>query len=197
MGNKYRLFWIIGLVLLFTASCSSSTLAQERNVNRVIAQQQSLVDERKYQAAVEAYLLALERYPNNERLLYNVGYLYLALSEYEQAQAIFAHLIRLKADDTQALLASASAFDLAGNAAGAQQQWAKIVELEPEQIELAYRLIESLQESGQLDAAIEVARGLYDQGHYNARLFTLLSDLAELREAGSGAAWAALAELYP
>lgn len=198
MESKGRLIiLLVGFALLLTAGCSSSKIAQERYVNQVIANQQAVVDQHDYQQAVEPYRQALKRYPNDERLLYNLGYLYLAQSAYEQAQEVFIHLTTLNPQHTQALLALASAFDLAGERESAQQEWARALVLEPNQVELAYRLIESLKESNQVEAATEVACGLYHQGHYNARLFTLLADLAELNETGSGAAWAALAELYP
>jgi tetratricopeptide (TPR) repeat protein len=108
-----------------------SALSLEPNVNFYIAKGTSLSDMGKLSAALQSYNQAYALAPDDQVLLYNFGYTYFQMKEYEKSEEYLMQAVRKGSKDEYVYLYLAKIFDLRGDQDRACQFFRHAVRLQP------------------------------------------------------------------
>lgn len=187
---------ILFLVLIVFVSCSTTSF-KEKEVEQYLVSAIEHTNQKEYQKALDIYNTALEKFPLNEKLLYNKG-----LTEFLNGDNLRALETLIKLDslvghsNTNYLKAIAEIALLEKQKALAIGSYYKIVSNNLEDYSYRRTLIELLEEEKMYDEAYLVAKEAFDLQLFSKELLLKLSELEVRTKKGDGLSYLLLVDNY-
>jgi tetratricopeptide (TPR) repeat protein len=151
-----------------TPAPGSSVAANSVSASNYYQQGVELTKARKYDAAVESYVQALNRDPKMAEAHHELGYAYIQLRQWDKAVASLKEAVALKPD-------SAESYRLLGDALVMLDQWQeaiavynRAVSLQPDSISAFFGLAKSYRHTDQWDKAVEAYQKIIELRPKNA-----------------------------
>lgn len=178
------------------SGCSSLALRNER-VDRILVEAQAFVEKGEYRPALAIYESALAEYPQQTRLLYNLGLTYALSGDFTSSLDTLDTLNDLTANGNVKYLKA-----FGGVAAAAMEMeiaidaWLQVLELDPVDMDTRMRLISAYMDAGDFERAYRSALQAYGLKQYSKVLFEKLSELEVSSGTGDGVSWQLIADTY-
>lgn len=190
---------LLGVMVVFfciqISACNTSGSLSVRRIDGLLAEGQLLTDAQDHQGAAAYYREALLRYPNEEKLQYNLA-LALALDN-----DVVSALEMLRALDERSgghnvryLKAIGGIAASSSDVATAIQAWERVLDLDPLDNGTRDLLLDILASQQRFAEAYAMALGAFDLGQYSVPLFRRLAELQVDASLGDGTTWRLLAE---
>ena len=178
------------------SGCSSLALRNGR-VDRILIEAQAFAGKGEYRSALAIYESALAEYPQQTRLLYNLGLTYALSGDFASSLDTLGTLNDLTANGNVKYLkayggvaAAAMEFEIA------KEAWLRVLELDPVDMDTRMRLISAFTDSGDFGSAYRTALQAYGLKQYSKVLFGKLSELEVSSGLGDGISWKLIADTY-
>jgi Flp pilus assembly protein TadD len=143
------------------------------------------------------YESALAEYPQQPRILYNLGLTYALSGDFPSSLGTLDTLNDLTADGNVKYLKA-----LGGVAAAATEgelavdAWLRVLELDPVDMDTRMRLVDAYVDSGDFESAYRTLLQAYGLQQYSKMLFEKLSELEVSSGNGDGVSWKLIANTY-
>jgi predicted Zn-dependent protease len=198
MPNTSRACFLLVLLVVvgFTTSCVSSFSKQETIVSDAIAEGAVYLAEGKYGEAGNIYLAALDKVPNNPRLLYNLSLAQAQAKDFNLAVASINTLVRLFPENVKYLRAKAAILQASGASREACVVWELVLRLDPYDQLVRLLLAREYFSNLEFQLSKKHALELYGKGQYTRDLYLLLGRLQQAMGEGDGSSWNLLADAY-
>lgn len=190
---------VYGVLVVFfciqVSGCSTTGSLSGSRLDRLLAEGQLRTDAQDHQGAAAYYREALARYPNEEKLQYNLA-LALALDDdVSSALELLRDLDdRAGGRNVRYLKAIGGIAASSADEATAVQAWKRVLDVDPLDNETRDLLLELLKSQQRYDEAYMVALEAFDLGQFSTPLFLDLAELQVDASLGDGATWRLLAK---
>lgn len=178
------------------SGCTSLTLRDGR-VDRILVEAQAFTDIGEYHSALAIYESALAEYPQQPRILYNLGLTYALAGDFSSSLRTLGTLNDLTADANVKYLKAFGGVAVAAKeielAVGA---WLRVLELDPVDLDTRLRLVDAYVDSGDFERAYHTLLQAYGLQQYSNMLFKKLSELEVSSGNGDGVSWKLIADTY-
>lgn len=178
------------------SGCSSLALRNER-VDRILVEAQAFVEKGEYPPALAIYESALAEYPQQPRILYNLGLTYALSGDFSASLGTLDTLNDVTADgNVKYLKAYGGVAAAAMEMEIAVEAWLRVLELDPVDMDTRMRLVGAYVDSGDFASAYRSVLQAYGLKQYSKVLFEKLSELEVSSGNGDGVSWKLIADTY-
>jgi len=199
MPNPSRTrFLLISLVVVIglSTACVSVPTKHEAIVMAALSEAAVYLDRGQFKEAAGIYLPALQKVPDDVRLLYNLSLAQAQAKNFELATATITKLVRLFPANIKYLKAKAAILCASGASLEACKTWEQVLRLDPYDLVVRLLLANQYFIDSEFSLSKTHALALYQRGQYSRELYILLGKLQQAMGEGDGTSWVLLADAY-
>ena len=194
----HRIAWLllISASFLLAISCVSPSTVHVDSPAQTLSKGNILSENGDYLKAAQLYGAALEKYPNDKRILYNLCLTQAQSGDFSGSLSTINRLVDMYPENVRFLALKGGVLSLSGKEGEACPVWENILILDPMDTKTRLLLIHRYQVEGKLEEAWLHARELFSQKAFSEELFNLMASLEVATGRGDGLSWTLLAAKY-
>lgn len=183
-------------LLCVSSSCTSTEQLRNQEIDYALKLSTEHAEKQDYGRAIEILEAALRKLHFEQKLQYNLGYLYMQNKDYQKATTSFALLVDEYPKHIGYRMAYAGALSLGGAVDQAITQWKTVLEIDAYHETAAMLLLQNLIQEQRFEEGYELASDLYDKQMFSKELFHMMAEAERGTGRGDGTSYDAIASAY-
>lgn len=194
---KSSLLLLLAIFLLcISSSCTSTEQLRNQDIDHALKLSTEHAEKQDYRQAIEVLETALQKLHFEQKLQYNLGYLYMLSKDYQKATTSFALLVDAYPKHIGYRMAYAGALSLGGAVDQAITQWKTVLEIDAYHETAAMLLLQNLIQEQRFEEGYELARDMYYKQMFSKELLHMMAETERGTGRGDGTSYDALASAY-